>query len=152
MDRTLWEKSGHWENYHDNMFTTCSENRDYAVKPMNCPGMCRFSSRPAQLPRSAFAFAEFGSCHRNETSGSLHGLMRVRGFTQDDAHIFCTENQVQPEVSRFIVMRMRYIAISVSTKCWSNCPLARRSASAPMKPGTRPRPVWRLLAAERSGL
>ncbi|MDD5299860.1 MAG: threonine--tRNA ligase [Gallionella sp.] len=105
MDRTLWEKSGHWENYHDNMFTTASENRDYAVKPMNCPGHVQIFNHGLHSYRDLpLRLAEFGSCHRNETSGSLHGLMRVRGFTQDDAHIFCTENQVQPEVSRFIVM------------------------------------------------
>ena len=105
MDRTLWEKSGHWENYHDNMFTTCSENRDYAVKPMNCPGHVQIFNHGLHSYRDLpLRLAEFGSCHRNETSGSLHGLMRVRGFTQDDAHIFCTEEQVQPEVSSFIVM------------------------------------------------
>jgi len=105
MDRALWEKSGHWENYRDSMFTTCSENRDYAVKPMNCPGHVQIFNHGLHSYRDLpLRLAEFGSCHRNETSGSLHGLMRVRGFTQDDAHIFCTENQVQPEVSRFIVM------------------------------------------------
>ena len=105
MDRTLWEKSGHWENYHDNMFTTASENRDYAVKPMNCPGHVQIFNHGLHSYRDLpLRLAEFGSCHRNETSGSLHGLMRVRGFTQDDAHIFCTEDQVQPEVSKFIVM------------------------------------------------
>ncbi|MBI3478881.1 MAG: threonine--tRNA ligase [Nitrosomonadales bacterium] len=105
MDRTLWEKSGHWENYHDNMFTTASENRDYAVKPMNCPGHVQIFNHGLHSYRDLpLRLAEFGSCHRNETSGSLHGLMRVRGFTQDDAHIFCTEDQVQPEVSNFIVM------------------------------------------------
>ena len=105
MDRTLWEKSGHWENYHDNMFTTASENRDYAVKPMNCPGHVQIFNHGLHSYRDLpLRLAEFGSCHRNETSGSLHGLMRVRGFTQDDAHIFCTEDQIQPEVSKFIVM------------------------------------------------
>ncbi|MEO8331354.1 MAG: threonine--tRNA ligase [Gallionella sp.] len=105
MDRVLWEKSGHWENYHDNMFTTSSENRDYAVKPMNCPGHVQIFNHGLHSYRDLpLRLAEFGSCHRNETSGSLHGLMRVRGFTQDDAHIFCTEEQVQPEVSQFIVM------------------------------------------------
>ncbi len=105
MDRTLWEKSGHWENYHDNMFTTASENRDYAVKPMNCPGHVQIFNHGLHSYRELpLRLAEFGSCHRNETSGSLHGLMRVRGFTQDDAHIFCTEEQVQSEVSKFIVM------------------------------------------------
>jgi len=105
MDRTLWEKSGHWENYHDNMFTTASENRDYAVKPMNCPGHVQIFNHGLHSYRDLpLRLAEFGSCHRNETSGSLHVLMRVRGFTQDDAHIFCTEEQVQSEVSKFIVM------------------------------------------------
>ncbi len=105
MDRTLWEKSGHWENYHDNMFTTSSENRDYAVKPMNCPGHVQIFNHGLHSYRDLpLRLAEFGSCHRNETSGSLHGLMRVRSFTQDDAHIFCTEGQVQSEVSKFIVM------------------------------------------------
>jgi threonyl-tRNA synthetase len=105
MDRVLWEKSGHWENYHENMFTTASENRDYAVKPMNCPGHVQIYNHGLHSYRDLpLRMAEFGSCHRNETSGSLHGLMRVRGFTQDDAHIFCTEDQVQSEVSKFIVM------------------------------------------------
>ena len=105
MDRSLWEKSGHWENYHDNMFTTSSENRDYAVKPMNCPGHVQIFNHGLHSYRDLpLRLAEFGSCHRNESSGSLHGLMRVRGFTQDDAHIFCTEAQVQSEVSNFIVM------------------------------------------------
>jgi threonyl-tRNA synthetase len=105
MDRVLWEKSGHWENYHENMFTTASENRDYAVKPMNCPGHVQIFNHGLHSYRDLpLRLAEFGSCHRNETSGSLHGLMRVRGFTQDDAHIFCTEEQVQSEVSKFIVM------------------------------------------------
>jgi len=105
MDRTLWEKSGHWENYRDNMFTTASENRDYAVKPMNCPGHVQiFNSGLHSYRELPLRLAEFGSCHRNEPSGALHGLMRVRGFTQDDAHIFCTEEQIQGEVSDFIVM------------------------------------------------
>ncbi|OGT41801.1 MAG: threonine--tRNA ligase, partial [Gallionellales bacterium RIFOXYD2_FULL_52_7] len=105
MDKTLWEKSGHWENYRDNMFTTASENRDYAVKPMNCPGHVQIYNHGLHSYRDLpLRLAEFGSCHRNESSGSLHGLMRVRGFTQDDAHIFCTEAQVESEVSNFIVM------------------------------------------------
>ena len=105
MDRTLWEKSGHWDNYRDNMFTTASENRDYAVKPMNCPGHVQIFNHGLRSYRDLpLRLAEFGSCHRNEPSGSLHGLMRVRGFTQDDAHIFCTEDQIQPEVSDFIRM------------------------------------------------
>ena len=105
MDRSLWEKSGHWENYRDNMFTTASENRDYAVKPMNCPGHVQIFNHGLHSYRELpLRLAEFGSCHRNEPSGALHGLMRVRGFTQDDAHIFCTEEQIQSEVSAFIVM------------------------------------------------
>ncbi len=105
MDRSLWEKSGHWENYRDNMFTTASENRDYAVKPMNCPGHVQiFNSGLHSYRDLPLRLAEFGSCHRNEPSGALHGIMRVRGFTQDDAHIFCTEAQVEQEVADFIVM------------------------------------------------
>jgi len=105
MDRSLWEKSGHWENYRENMFTTASENRDYAVKPMNCPGHVQIFNHGLHSYRELpLRLAEFGSCHRNEPSGALHGLMRVRGFTQDDAHIFCTEEQIQSEVSAFIVM------------------------------------------------
>jgi len=103
VDRSLWEKSGHWDKYQDMMFTTGSESRDYAVKPMNCPchvqvynqGLKSYRDLPLRL-------AEFGSCHRNEPSGTLHGLMRVRNFVQDDAHIFCTEEQIQAEVSDFI--------------------------------------------------
>jgi threonyl-tRNA synthetase len=105
MDKTLWEKSGHWQNYRENMFTTSSENRDYAVKPMNCPGHIQiFNSGLHSYRDLPMRLAEFGSCHRNEPSGALHGLMRVRGFTQDDAHIFCTEEQIEAEVAAFIVM------------------------------------------------
>jgi len=103
VDKSLWEKSGHWEKFREDMFTTASENRTYAIKPMNCPchiqvfnqGLKSYKDLPIRL-------AEFGSCHRNEPSGALHGLMRVRNFTQDDAHIFCTEEQMQEEVSNFI--------------------------------------------------
>jgi threonyl-tRNA synthetase len=105
LDRSLWEKSGHWQNYHDNMFVTASENRDYAVKPMNCPGHIQIFNNSLHSYRDLpLRLAEFGSCHRNEPSGSLHGLMRVRGFTQDDAHIFCMESQVEEEVANFIKM------------------------------------------------
>ena len=105
MDKTLWEKSGHWQNYRDNMFVTASESRDYAVKPMNCPGHIQiFNSGLHSYRDLPLRLAEFGSCHRNEPSGSLHGLMRVRGFTQDDAHIFCTEAQIESEVADFIKM------------------------------------------------
>lgn len=105
MDKALWEKSGHWQNYRENMFTTSSENRDYAVKPMNCPGHIQIFNTGLHSYRDLpMRLAEFGSCHRNEPSGALHGLMRVRGFTQDDAHIFCTEEQIESEVGAFIVM------------------------------------------------
>ncbi len=103
MDRALWEKSGHWENYHEQMFTTSSENRDYAVKPMNCPGHIQIFNQGIKSYRELpLRLAEFGSCHRNEPSGALHGIMRVRGFVQDDAHIFCAEDQVQGEAAAFI--------------------------------------------------
>ena len=102
LDRSLWEKSGHWENYKDNMFTTDSENRVYALKPMNCPGHVQiFNSGLHSYRELPLRLGEFGQCHRNEPSGALHGLMRVRGFTQDDGHIFCTEDQVQSEVAAF---------------------------------------------------
>ena len=103
MDRVLWEKSGHWENYHEHMFTTSSENREYAVKPMNCPGHIQIFNQGIKSYRELpLRLAEFGSCHRNEPSGALHGIMRVRGFVQDDAHIFCAEDQVQGEAAAFI--------------------------------------------------
>jgi len=102
MDRALWERSGHWENYRENMFTTESEKRDYAVKPMNCPAHVEIFNHGLHSYRDLpLRLAEFGSCHRNEPSGALHGLMRVRGFVQDDAHIFCTEDQVVSEVVAF---------------------------------------------------
>ncbi|ROQ27432.1 threonine--tRNA ligase [Gallaecimonas pentaromativorans] len=105
MDRVLWEKSGHWEKYGDAMFTTSSENRDYAIKPMNCPGHVQIFNQGLKSYRDLpLRMAEFGSCHRNEPSGALHGLMRVRGFTQDDAHIFCTDDQIQAEVASCIDM------------------------------------------------
>ena len=103
IDRSLWEKSGHWDKYHADMFITESENRVYAIKPMNCPGHIQIFNQGLKSYRDLpLRIAEFGSCHRNESSGSLHGLMRVRGFTQDDAHIFCGENQIQSEVSDLI--------------------------------------------------
>ncbi len=103
VDRSLWEKSGHWEKFRDGMFTTNSENRDYAVKPMNCPCHIQIYNQGLRSYRDLpLRLAEFGSCHRNEPSGTLHGLMRVRSFVQDDAHIFCTEEQIQDEVSTFI--------------------------------------------------
>ncbi|MGW1369697.1 threonine--tRNA ligase [Providencia hangzhouensis] len=105
MDRVLWEKTGHWDNYKDAMFTTSSENREYCVKPMNCPGHVQIFNQGLKSYRDLpLRMAEFGSCHRNEPSGALHGLMRVRGFTQDDAHIFCTEEQILSEVTSCIEM------------------------------------------------
>lgn len=103
VDRTLWEKSGHWDKFGDMIFSTHSENRDYAVKPMNCPCHIQIFNQGLKSYRDLpLRMAEFGSCHRNEPSGTLHGLMRLRGFTQDDAHIFCTEDQIQSEVATFI--------------------------------------------------
>ena len=105
MDRSLWEKSGHWDKYADGMFTTASENREYAIKPMNCPGHVQIFNQGLKSYRDLpLRMAEFGSCHRNEPSGALHGLMRVRAFTQDDAHIFCTEDQILAEVTDCIKM------------------------------------------------
>ena len=103
IDRSLWEKSGHWEKFRDDMFTTASENRDYAIKPMNCPAHIQIFNQGLKSYRDLpLRLAEFGSCHRNEPSGTLHGLMRVRNFVQDDAHIFCTEDQIESETSDFI--------------------------------------------------
>ena len=108
MDKTFWEKSGHWENYKDNMFVTQSEKREYAVKPMNCPGHVQIFNNSLRSYRDLpMRLAEFGSCHRNEPSGALHGLMRVRGFVQDDAHIFCTEDQIVDEARRFNELLVR---------------------------------------------
>lgn len=103
LDRSLWERSGHWENFRENMFVTQSEERHYAIKPMNCPGHVQLFNHGLRSYRDLpLRLAEFGSCHRNEASGALHGIMRVRAFTQDDAHIFCTEDQILEEVVRFI--------------------------------------------------
>ena len=105
LDQDLWQRSGHWDKFKEAMFTTHSENRDYAIKPMNCPGHIQVFNQGLKSYRDLpLRLAEFGSCHRNEASGTLHGLMRARNFTQDDAHIFCTEQQVQGEVARFIDM------------------------------------------------
>lgn len=107
VDRVLWEKSGHWENYAENMFTTSSESRDYAVKPMNCPCHVQIFNQGLKSYRDLpLRLAEFGACHRNEPSGALHGIMRVRGFTQDDAHIFCTEAQIGQEAADFIKLTL----------------------------------------------
>ncbi|MCZ7656225.1 MAG: threonine--tRNA ligase, partial [Rhodocyclaceae bacterium] len=102
-DRVLWERSGHWENYAEHMFTTKAEEREFAVKPMNCPGHVQIFNQGIKSYRDLpLRLAEFGSCHRNEPSGALHGIMRVRGFVQDDAHIFCTEAQILAESASFI--------------------------------------------------
>jgi threonyl-tRNA synthetase len=108
LDVSLWKRSGHWDNFREFMFFTESESRDYAVKPMNCPGHVQIFNQGLKSYRDLpLRLAEFGSCHRNEPSGALHGLMRVRSFTQDDAHIFCTEAQIEPEVIRFIDLLQR---------------------------------------------
>jgi threonyl-tRNA synthetase len=102
LDKSLWEKTGHWENYRDHMFITASENRDYALKPMNCPGHVQIFNHGLHSYRDLpIRYGEFGACHRNEPSGALHGLLRVRGFTQDDGHIFCMESQIEGEVIAF---------------------------------------------------
>ena len=102
LDKSLWERSGHWEHYKEHMFLTASENREYAIKPMNCPGHVQvFNGKLRSYKDLPLRLGEFGSCHRNEPSGALHGLFRLRNFTQDDGHIFCTENQIQEEVFRF---------------------------------------------------
>jgi threonyl-tRNA synthetase len=107
LDKSLWEKTGHWENYRDNMFTTSSESRDYALKPMNCPGHVQIYNHGLHSYRDLpIRYGEFGACHRNEPSGALHGLLRVRGFTQDDGHIFCTEPQIESEVVAFHAQAM----------------------------------------------
>jgi threonyl-tRNA synthetase len=102
LDVSLWQKSGHWDNYKENMFFTESEKRTYALKPMNCPGHIQIYNHGLHSYRDLpIRYGEFGGCHRNEPSGALHGILRVRGFTQDDGHIFCTEDQVEPEVTAF---------------------------------------------------
>ncbi|HEY0490585.1 MAG TPA: threonine--tRNA ligase [Telluria sp.] len=107
LDVTLWQKTGHWDNYRENMFTTDSENRSYALKPMNCPGHVQIYNAGMKSYRDLpLRFGEFGQCHRNESSGALHGIMRVRGFTQDDGHIFCTEEQIEAEVTAFHAQAM----------------------------------------------
>ncbi|MGD9953430.1 MAG: threonine--tRNA ligase [Burkholderiales bacterium] len=111
LDRSLWERTGHWENYREHMFTTSSENRDYAVKPMNCPGHIQIYNKGVRSYRDLpYRLGEFGACHRNEPSGALHGLMRVRGFTQDDGHIFCTEDQVMDECVRYTALLQKVYA------------------------------------------
>ena len=108
LDRSIWEKTGHWENFRENMFTTESENRHYALKPMNCPGHVQIYKSDLRSYRDLpLRYGEFGQCHRNEASGALHGIMRVRGFTQDDGHIFCTEDQILPECAVYTALLQR---------------------------------------------
>jgi threonyl-tRNA synthetase len=111
LDKSIWEKTGHWDNYRENMFITSSENRDYAVKPMNCPGHIQIYNKGVRSYRELpYRLGEFGACHRNEPSGALHGLMRVRGFTQDDGHIFCTEDQVMQECVQYTALLQKVYA------------------------------------------
>jgi threonyl-tRNA synthetase len=111
LPRSLWERTGHWENYRENMFTTESEKRDYALKPMNCPGHVLIYNKGVRSYRDLpLRYGEFGSCHRNEASGALHGLMRIRGFTQDDGHIFCTEEQIVPECVAYTALVQKVYA------------------------------------------
>jgi threonyl-tRNA synthetase len=108
LDRVLWEKTGHWDNFRESMFTTESENRHYALKPMNCPGHIQIYKSELRSYRDLpLRYGEFGQCHRNEPSGALHGIMRVRGFTQDDGHIFCTEDQILPECLTYTALLQR---------------------------------------------
>ena len=145
LDRSLWERSGHWENYKDNMFTTESEKRDYAIKPMNCPGHVQiFNSDLRSYRDLPLRYGEFGFCHRNEASGALHGIMRVRGFVQDDGHIFCTADQIESEVTAFNragARRSTRTSASRTSRSGSRC--APTSASAPTRSGTAPRAALR---------
>ena len=111
LDKGLWEKTGHWDKYRDNMFVTESEKRDYALKPMNCPGHILIFKQGIKSYRDLpLRYGEFGQCHRNEPTGGLHGIMRVRGFTQDDGHIFCTEDQIQAECDAFTALLQKVYA------------------------------------------
>ena len=111
LDKGLWEKTGHWDKYRENMFTTESEKRDYALKPMNCPGHILIYKQGIKSYRDLpLRYGEFGQCHRNEPTGSLHGIMRVRGFTQDDGHIFCTEDMILDECVAFTALLQKVYA------------------------------------------
>jgi threonyl-tRNA synthetase len=132
------------------MFTTDSEKRDYALKPMNCPGHIIIFKQGIKSYRDLpLRFGEFGNCHRNEPTGSLHGIMRVRAFTQDDGHIFCTEDQIQAEVTAFTSLLQKVYADFGFTNILYACRPVPKSASAPMKPGTRPRTRWPKVCAHR---
>ena len=131
LDVSLWKKSGHWDNYQDNMFFTESEKRTYALKPMNCPGHVQVFNHGLHSYRDLpIRYGEFGACHRNEPSGALHGILRVRGFTQDDGHIFCTEDQIESEVTAFHQQAMDGLRA---------LRLQRRAAEDRAAPGTAPR-------------
>jgi threonyl-tRNA synthetase len=132
LDVSLWKKSGHWENYKENMFFTESEKRDFAVKPMNCPGHVQvFNSDLRSYRDLPLRYGEFGACHRNEPSGALHGIMRVRGFTQDDGHIFCTEDQILGECADFTKLLQKVYADFGFKEIIYKVATRRRSAWAP---------------------
>ena len=153
IDRVLWEKSGHWEHFKANMFTTESEKHEYAIKPMNCPGHIQvFNADLRSYRELPLRYGEFGSCHRNEPSGGLHGLMRVRGFVQDDGHIFCTEEQIESEVTAFNALVLRCTRISALTMWWSSWRRARRGGSVPTKSGINPKMPARGVARFRPDL
>ncbi len=149
LDKSLWEATGHWDKYRENMFTTESEKRDYAVKPMNCPGHILIFKQGIRSYRDLpLRYGEFGQCHRNEPSGSLHGIMRVRGFTQDDGHIFCTEDQILPECVAYTSLLQASTATSASRRSSTRSPRGPSSASAATRAGTRPsRRSWRACGA-----
>jgi threonyl-tRNA synthetase len=126
LDKSLWEKTGHWDKYRENMFTTESEKRDYALKPMNCPGHILIFKQGVKSYRDLpLRYGEFGACHRNEPTGGLHGIMRVRGFTQDDGHIFCTEDQILAECTAFTTLLQRCMPTSASPTSSTRWPPAR---------------------------
>ena len=141
IDKTLWEKTGHWDKYRENMFTTESEKRDYALKPMNCPGHILIFKQGIKSYRDLpLRYGEFGQCHRNEPSGGLHGIMRVRGFTQDDGHIFCTEDQILDEcVDLHGAAAEGLHGLRLQRTSSTRSPPGRTSASAPTRAGTRPK-------------
>lgn len=143
VDRSLWEKSGHWDKFADEIFITHSENRDYALKPMNCPCHIQIYNQGLKSYRDLpLRLAEFGSCHRNELSGALHGLMRVRNFVQDDAHIFCTEEQIQPEVSAFMDLMFEVYAAFGFDDILIALSTGRKNASVAMRSGTKRNRRW----------
>jgi threonyl-tRNA synthetase len=143
LDASLWEKTGHWDKYRENMFTTESEKRDYALKPMNCPGHILIYKQGIKSYRDLpLRFGEFGNCHRNEPSGGLHGIMRVRAFTQDDGHIFCTEDQIQAECVTSPRCCKRCTGTLDLPRSFTSWQRARTSASEPKKAGTKPNRHW----------